>query len=90
MFRFTLGSDTADALVPRVVGGLGVTLLAVNHLLGGEPSEAQASKWQLCSGGVARCCAASRLGIHVWSGRGLWVLADRAPVLCEKACCSAV
>ena len=43
VFRFTLGSDVADALVPRVVGGVGAALLLLNHLLGDQPSEAQAS-----------------------------------------------
>lgn len=43
VFRFTLGSDAADALVPRVVGGVGAALLLLNHLLGDQPSEAQAS-----------------------------------------------
>lgn len=44
VFRFTLGSDAADALVPRVVGGVGAALLLLNHLLGSDqPSEAQAS-----------------------------------------------
>ncbi|PRW61279.1 required for cyt b6 assembly [Chlorella sorokiniana] len=41
VFRFTLGSDAADAAVPRVVGGVGAALLLLNHLLGDQPSEAQ-------------------------------------------------
>jgi hypothetical protein len=42
VFRFTLGNDDLDALVPRIVGVAGATLLVLNHLQGGEPSEAQA------------------------------------------------
>lgn len=41
VFRFTLGSDAADAMVPRVVGGVGAALLALNHFLGEAPSDAQ-------------------------------------------------
>lgn len=42
VFRFTLGNDTADALVPRVVGGVGAAALLLNHLLSSDaPSEAQ-------------------------------------------------
>ncbi len=70
VFRFTLGSDAADALVPRVVGGVGAALLLLNHLLGDQPSDAQAS-WHcaslvfpapllslplLCSGLMLRVC----------------------------------
>ena len=44
VFRFTLGNDAADALVPRVVGTVGAALLVLNHFLGGQPaSDAQAS-----------------------------------------------
>ncbi|KAL4423674.1 hypothetical protein ABPG75_000975 [Micractinium tetrahymenae] len=41
VFRFTLGSDAADAMVPRVVGGVGAALLVLNHILGEAPSDAQ-------------------------------------------------
>ena len=42
VFRFTLGNDAADALVPRVVGGVGAAALLLNHVLSGEAaSEAQ-------------------------------------------------
>ena len=44
VFRFTLGNDEADALVPRVVGGLSAAALLLNHLLAdAAPSDAQAS-----------------------------------------------
>ena len=37
VFRFTLGiPGFDDALIPRVVGVLGLALLAVNHVMSGE------------------------------------------------------
>lgn len=51
VFRFTLGSDTADAMVPRVVGGVGAALLALNHFLGESPSDAQVRLGMLLSPG---------------------------------------
>jgi hypothetical protein len=38
VFRFTLGiPGFDDAYLPRVVGALGLGLLAVNHVLGAQP-----------------------------------------------------
>lgn len=62
MFRFTLGNDDLDALVPRIVGVAGATLLALNHLFGGEPSEAQARQRRLC--GLRVACSRRCLPEH--------------------------
>ena len=80
VFRFTLGSDAADALVPRVVGGVGAAALVVNHLLGGEPSEAQV---RACAVGkqlawVGRCSAAGIPAARCTGG---------SPLICVAVLC---
>lgn len=69
VFRFTLGSDAADEMVPRVVGTAGAVLLLLNHVLSGEAaSEAQASG-PVCSllmPHIAVCCCATSPTVSLW------------------------
>lgn len=61
VFRFTLGNDALDALVPRVAGVAGATLLLLNHFLANDaPSDAQASCRRLGASAYmhfAVCCS---------------------------------
>lgn len=57
VFRFTLGiPGFDDKYVPRVIGAVGLLLLAVNHVLGAQPPPAAQTASEVVGGILAALC----------------------------------
>ncbi len=57
VFRFTLGiPGFDDKYIPRVIGGVGLLLLAVNHVLGASPPSAAQTTSEAVGIALAALC----------------------------------